>query len=292
MTKRYENVTKSQSRGWAWNRICDRIRRKEGRKRSRIFVLIGDTTKELETARSKGFSDHNVIGVDIREEPVKAWREQGGIAIQAPIDMVVALSKTPPNAVIADFCAGLDDTTYTSMLAALSHTVLPGCIVINLLRGRDKIKQFRRPHLLEMLQALGGNELEQAGKNRAYVLLTQIFFEHYYQDDNLDVDPGMSQAAFMQAMDQIHKTFDRQFGTFIRSTSPKKHSYQSADSNQYFDSLAINPIPNFELSKPIKWTNTGFDEATVRRRLAAMEAIRTQRLQKLPERKRRQLEAA
>ena len=143
---KYQNVTKARAREWAWDCICDRI--KSNRKNARVFVLIGDTTNELDIALKRGFSADNVIGVDIRDKPIRMWREQGGIAIKAPLEMVVGLSKVPPSGIIADFCSGIDEVTYTSFLSAMSSAVSPGCIVINLLRGRDKIKDFRLPGMM------------------------------------------------------------------------------------------------------------------------------------------------
>ena len=90
---RYQNQTKRTMRNWTWNQLAKRIPNKDDRRKARVYCLIGDTTEDLETAEKKDFSRHNVVGVDIDTKKVQQWRDAGGLAIQAPLEVVLAYSK-------------------------------------------------------------------------------------------------------------------------------------------------------------------------------------------------------
>lgn len=283
---KYDNPVKGAARGWAWNRINERIRTKDLRRRARVFVLIGDTTEELRVAQTKGFSRFNVIGVDTRPEPVKMWRDSGGIAIQAPIEAVVAFSKVAPHAIIADFCGGINDISFDTFSVAMSRCQRPGCIVMNLLRGRDQVEEFRKMPI-QMLEDAG---LGRISKKRSVIVLLEIF-RQLYRDDIISDLSIETWPPTMEQLELVQKEFDRHFDRFKQRLQPDFYEYKSRDSNQWFDTIAINSTPmdfitkNGELMKRVTrlaedevWTELGYDVQSIKRKLAAMEAVRTQKL--------------
>ena len=318
---KYDNPIKGAARGWAWNRICDRIRSKDERRRARIFVLIGDTIEELRVAQTKGFSHFNVIGVDVRPEPVKAWREAGGLAIQAPLEAVIAFSKHDPSAVIADFCGGISDVSFLTFLVSLFRTKLPGCIVMNLLRGRDEIDNYRPDNFLNFCKTAGDDRLSQVSKKRSFIVLMNLFQRIYSQTiaTDLKIKTWPPTPEQFKAVEDQFKGF---WPDFQRGLSPQFHDYQSKDSSQYFDSLAINSIGldymllfgsrgEFKLGTKLSpedraygleqmrnraqflVTSSGkYDIKSIKQRLAALEAVRTKKLLELKPHYRPKYEAA
>lgn len=294
----YDNRNKDEARRWAWNRICERIPNVL-RKKARVYTLIGDTTLELEVALSKGFSDINVIGVDVREEPVQRWREAGGLAIQAPIAAVVAFSKVKPQGVIADFCSGISVKNFNSFTMAFARTAIPGCVVINMLRGRDEVNKFRGQYQDAFLESVGEDKLIPMARKRSVLLLHELFqrlckreiAKFFEPIDALNLTP-VEQLAL--AMGSKYSTiFDRLFREFSGKLNPQFYEYQSQDSNQWFDTLAINAIVSPDDCLPPRLLDDELwecDVQVVKRRLAALEAVRTMRLNELGERKRRLFE--
>jgi hypothetical protein len=297
---KYNNQTKRVSRGWAWNQLVKRIGGSNMRRRkARIYCLIGDTTEDLVTAEKKGFSRYNVVGVDLKKEAVEKWRAAGGLAIQAPIEVVLAFSKVRPAGVIADFCGGLTDTTYKAVLEGCSRTVAPGCIVMNLLRGRDKINTFL-PRSLRHLIEVNHPEIVKFSKKRSVILLYQLF-DLMYRDHpeilecaeemhNLREDDSALRRRF-GVYRELQDRVDVYFAEFVGKIAPEFHEYKSEDSNQYFDSLAINAFVGAEQDIPSanssgEWWEK-YDMKKYLNRLAALEAVRTTRINKLGHRKSR-----
>ena len=291
--KKYDNKTKKQARIWAWDRLVERIPSAAERRRARIYVLIGDTTKELEIAQKKGFSPFNVIGVDVRDEPVKNWRKAGGLAIQAPIETVLAFSKYDAQGVIADFCGGINATSFATFATSCIRTVSPGGIVINLLRGRDSVKSFGITH--QKFEVAGVNS--QVAKKRSVIILNQMFQKLckneidriYNAVDQPDLNLSDRQKASL-----LRKQFNELFEDFCSRFHPQFYEYKSEDSNQYFDTLAINALTkkgdimdtSFVQDKKA-WVRQGYDVVGTKRKLAALEAVRTMKLQELSDHKRR-----
>ena len=281
---KYNNPIKQTARGWSWNRICERIKSKDARRRARVFCLIGDTTKELEAAKSKGFSLFNVIGVDIRPEPVKAWREAGGLAVQAPLECVLALSKYSPQAVIADFCGGLTEKSFNTMVLALARTEYPGCVVINLLRGRDHIDKFRMKGLNKACDTFNKPELKQLTKKRSILVMYELFHRIYGPQIFSEIEE--TESLTKQQFRKVDELFETHWKKFVETLSPDFYDYKSADSNQYFDSLALNATGY--PSTPEQVMNSGlfslikdYDIQLAKRRMAALEAVRTKELNKM-----------
>jgi hypothetical protein len=290
---KYVNITKRSARGWAWNQLKKRIRHP---KKARVYCLIGDTTEELETAQKKGFSPYNVIGVDVQEEAVRRWRQAGGLAIQAPIEAVINFSKVQPHGVIADFCGGLTEMSFRTFEIAIYKTAISGGIVMNLLRGRDEIKKFRPEGLENFLKS--NDQMSQMIKKRSVVLLYQLF-DCLYRDhpDIVDCTERMRQLAKSERMLRKHigvfrelqDRVDTYFEEFRDKLAPEFYEYKSQDSSQMFDSLAINSfMAADDCVLRTDWSK--YNVEVIQRRLVALEAVRTTKLNKLPERRRIQHE--
>lgn len=284
---RYQNNTKAAARGWAWNRICDEIRGSFDRKRARIYVLIGETNLELEIAEKKGFSRYNVIGVDLKEEHVKRWRAAGGLAIQAPLEPVLYLSKVRPSAVIADFCGGITVNNMHVVLAALNKVNPPGKIICNMLRGRDQVRYFRHKGYEHIT---GRSELALIEFLYKYIAYTEeatnaFSFSEYDGEPLRTVKKSIIQQKTHSMWEQLN---------------PQFYSYKSEDSSQWFDSMALHSLPETPSeTKEDKSIRLQFEHALaqqydiplIKRRMAALEAVRTQKLNKLPTRKRESFSA-
>jgi hypothetical protein len=276
---KYDNATKASSRGWAWNRICEEIRGSFNRKRARIYVLIGETNAELETAERKGFSRHNVIGVDLEKEHVQRWRAAGGLAIQAPLEAVITFSKVYPQGIIADFCNGVTVENVHTVMCALFHCVAPGCVIANLLRGRDKIKTFSLPYFQINPQEF---------KRRSRVLWEEIFANIIYH--NYGVDLYNDERAYSRNSEWA-AICQNAYDEMVERFQPNFSSYRSEDSGQWFDTLALKATLSPEDILPLRQETVDrlsqkYDVALVKRRLAALEAVRTKKLQQLPRHKR------
>jgi len=302
---KYDNGVKNTARGWIWNRVCERFKTNDEKRRARVYTLIGDTTKELEVAQAKGFSKFNIIGVDIRPEPVEAWRSAGGIAIQAPIEVVVGLSKYPPNVVIADFCGGLTDKTFRAFQIALIRTVWPGCVVTNLLRGRDDIQKYGpfclttdvgevTEQVRESYKMIRESSYGDVVKKRSVVLFYDIFKRLYADVILQSANMPMDRRPTASEMKNLSDTFDYYYKRLKDQMNPNFYDYKSSDSNQYFDSLVINAMGRLEdkSDKEKELAKAFLDQAIefspddlllYRRRLAAMEAVRTMKLRELKE---------
>jgi len=302
---KYNNLTKAQARGWAWNRICQRIKGSFNRKRARVYCLIGDTTHELEAAEAKGFSRLNVIGVDIKKESVEMWRKAGGLAIQAPIEAVLLFSKVRPQAAIIDFCGGLNEISFSTWKAGIFGVEFPGCVVMNLLRGRDKINKYRPDPTLEILK--NDSKARSLCKSRPVILLSTLF-TYLYEDElfgggwnsveNVNEEKFSDRALEFVTNPSFIRKFKAKFDDFCLTINPQFYEYKSIDSGQWFDSIAINsgcliPVdPSLgnsgieDLQDEWKNSHSENEYKMIKRRLAALEAVRTQKLNAIPDRRR------
>lgn len=137
----YNNLSKQTWRGWAWNRIVERIPKPDRRTAVGLY-LVGPEDLDREVTQKKGFQNHNVIAVDINGDYVQRVRDNGGLAIQGRLeDLITVWPEDWPLAfVYADFTCGLAQTAkelqaalMTSRAVQLGKTV----VMVNLQRGRD-----------------------------------------------------------------------------------------------------------------------------------------------------------
>jgi hypothetical protein len=276
---RYNNITKAQARGWTWNQVCSRLPwGKQQRSQQRVYVLIGDTTAELQTGLSKGFSPFNIIGVDTKKKNVQMWRDVGGLAIQGSMDLVVTLSKVRPDAVLCDFCGGMTKQNFHTFWMCYMHLNRPGVISLNMLRGRDDIDSFRNElNTAAICQGLGLNE-----KNRGHLMYAKMLIDSFYFESTIQEYFGNDVDGFMGFASAISKHL-----------APKFYNYRSKDGGkQYFDTLVLS-LPGHapeEFTRPKELDQNASDYRTkrhnceevpkIKRRLAALEAVRTMAIQK------------
>lgn len=140
----YKGLPKQTWRGWQWNRIAESIdRARIPRDDATVVYLCGPNDIDRASAISKGFSNCNLIAVDINEDNVAAVRRSGGIAICNSIEQVIAEwpANWPIDAVLLDYCCG-----FTRDVCCMFHIMdkstavhTTTTIAVNLLRGRDPL---------------------------------------------------------------------------------------------------------------------------------------------------------
>lgn len=143
---RYENATKAHWRDWCWNYIEKNS--STTRKHAKCLYLPGDTTRDMEQAVSRGFTASNLTAVDRCPSAVKKARQRKLNVVRGDVyDVIVELELSqcrPFNAVVLDFCAGIQKNTRWPGLAAESITEQGSPIILNFQRGRDQVNsQFR-----------------------------------------------------------------------------------------------------------------------------------------------------
>lgn len=147
----YRNKRKDDWRGWQWNRIVERL--SVPVEEAVALYLCGPADVDRAKAVLRGFRTENLIGVDLDEENVRRVRAGGGLAICADINELVAVwpKDWPVHVIVADFCAGFDDTAINLASALMSRTgAMRGTVVsVNLQRGRDATTNDLRAWLKE-----------------------------------------------------------------------------------------------------------------------------------------------
>jgi len=273
---KYDNRTKAEARGWTWNQLSSRLpKRKIERQDSRIFTLIGETTEDFTAGIHKGFSPFNIIGVDLKETSVKRWRQAGGFAVQGPLDLVVIASRISPSGVICDFCGGMTKSNFNTFWNCFMYLNRPGAIILNMLRGRDDIKN--------MLDTFDGNGFCSAlgldPKRRCHVIYAKLLWDSFMFDLEIQEITGTGLGGFLLFAVLISRRLD-----------PSFYSYKSADSRQYFDMIAMS-MPQFDdgagpraldssTKERVRERIQSVDMRDTRRRMAALEAVRTMAIKK------------
>jgi hypothetical protein len=253
----------------------------------RIYVLIGDTTAELQTALRKGFSPFNVIGVDIKAKSVEMWRKAGGLAIQGSLDQIIMASKIRPHAIICDFCGGITTSTFNTFWISYMSLAAPGAIALNMLRGRDDINkmQEQEPYNLSMIcRGLGLNP-----KSRGQMIYSKMLVDCFFFEPTIQMGFGNNVDGFMEFAVKIS-----------RRLAPKFYEYKSKDGGNWFDSMVMSMPPEatkhmdgtfineFSRCKSLCHQAEGYIEKrlqddkmkTIKRKLAALEAVRTMAINK------------
>lgn len=165
--KEYKGHTKQTWRGWWWNRIADRIAvneagqrvvsrsaRREILKDKIVLYLVGPNDTEREIALSKGFSNENLVAVDLSEANVSSARKGGAVAICDSMESILLNwpRSTPIAAISMDLCCGFTtDVIRLPGVIGTSFGVRRGTVIaVNLLRGRDtRIHEFRQCEIME-----------------------------------------------------------------------------------------------------------------------------------------------
>lgn len=133
----YDFSQKKNWRAWAWNRISERVIDK---RQAVCLYLPGATDFDRRTARSRGFSDHNLIGVERDGETLTAIRKSGALCIDGDmLNAAVALTEAGRlDVVFADFCCGLGVDSHVFLSSACCQKGAKDVVfALNMLRGRE-----------------------------------------------------------------------------------------------------------------------------------------------------------
>jgi hypothetical protein len=149
----YDSGAKQTWRGWQWNRIAERIP-KHKRRDAVVVYLVGPDDEDRECAKKKGFSNRNLIAIDIDNDNCRRVRDRGGVAVPGNLADLVYMwpSHTPLAGVVADFTCGHNASAIDfSVALATSYAVGPASsvVAVNLLRGRDSWSNNYRASLVD-----------------------------------------------------------------------------------------------------------------------------------------------
>lgn len=138
----YSSQPKLEWRGWVWNRLQERIHGSLRRRDAVILYLVGPQDLDREVAIKKGFSNHNLIAVDLDQKYVNRVRKAGNLAICGRLEDIVAAwpDDFPLDGIVADFTCGLDKSLLefqASLFASNAVQMGKTVIAVNLQRGRD-----------------------------------------------------------------------------------------------------------------------------------------------------------
>jgi hypothetical protein len=268
----YANGTKQTWRGWQWNKIVEKLCRgrslgpastKEILKTKTILYLVGPHDIDREVAIKKGFSNENLIAVDIERDRVVSARNGGGFALHGGLSDVLAAWPVDRSidGIVADFCAGIDDR-FNTFAMALANVKFTKCVVaVNLLRGRDKINDSVRNAMLEAIPKDVYDQSKDCGghwhefKHRGYFAWLKIA-GHAAEALNIirfrDRGEPMSTTDFRETSERI-----------LAEMNPVFYSYKSGV--QVFDSVVLENS-NFQVKR-------SFSHGVHRKMLSAVDAV-------------------
>jgi hypothetical protein len=221
---KYNNATKQTWRGWAWNRVAEKLI--PGQK---VMVLVGDGSFDLSVGISKGFE---VIGVDLQPDNVSKFRSLGGVAILDTIENQLYSFK--PDAVIFDYTGGI---TKDRMRAVSDACRFCSVVVANFLRGRDPLAVS----LSRDLRPIVSDGEKHRGRIAAAFTALDLSRRLFEGIDGLDDDRYLYMSDIRQ--DAIKGDGQKAIEfcmEMLRLHSPCYYSYRSKDSNQQFDSVCMS----------------------------------------------------
>lgn len=304
----YQNGTKETWRGWKWNCIAnaavqfnERLPPSERTRRLRektVLYLVGPDDVDRRKAISKGFSNHNLIAVDISQDRIDEVRAAGGIGICAPLQQILRQwpRDWPIDVIDADLCSG-----FVSDVRAIMHCLFANpaihkdsVISMNLMRGRDEHSNGLR-ELCRAVSAIVKMDPDSFVKHRGFNWLMNIPFHVFRVEAEILRSKGHAAPCSREniAIDL------RRVNEFFRTWNPKVSTYKSKGSSQYFDSVVhrwglgswINWIGekvefDDDVLNDIKDVGNQFlsrkcaNETGVRERISALRAVRTKHIQK------------
>jgi hypothetical protein len=228
-----------------------------------VLYLAGEEDLDRFIARKNGFSNYNLIAVEVNKKATDILRQKGVNVINGVLSDVVLAWKGSPqiDVIIADYTCGLNKEPAQLISAIISSTGIGKfpVISVNLMRGRDKY----------FTEIKANPELRKhcEGKHRGegfLALLTHklAFTKQWGTPDNPSGDTVEWQH-FLQMEKQVYETM-----------SPYFSEYPSSQGTLYFDSV----IFTYTMRRyPIDYIKR---EAVIEemRKIAAAKALRTQRL--------------
>lgn len=153
--RNYKVGVKNNWRRTVWNEV---LARTNGRERSEVILyLAGPDDLDREVATRKGVPYANLIAIDRCSGNARAVREDGGSAIHADaLDVLWAWPRNQPVcAVVLDFCCGLEYGVLGVYDAFDSKPLRDAVVAVNFQRGRDVFFNPGR----EVLRAYGMDAL-------------------------------------------------------------------------------------------------------------------------------------
>jgi hypothetical protein len=261
----YDNGTKEAWRGWAWNQVASRVA-----PGSTVIAMCGDSGKDSEVARKKGFQ---CVGIDLVQQHVDTFRESGGVAVCDKLHRQLWALK--PDAAILDMLGGLTTRSFVDPYCASL-----GCkaVVWNGLRGRDagvgSLSRQLESNKFTFLDFSSGRGVRRIfGKHRghlAFFLITQIGLCTYEGKHFIDSNGRL-------AFPPVHVK-QWHLDMLARELRPAFNSYKSKDSGQYFDSIAWSNPSGLarDFSNGIQLANSDVCNQS-RRKSAAAKAVLTKR---------------
>jgi hypothetical protein len=239
---------------------------------SRVLCLAGDIGAEAKLGRDKGFE---VVGCDLQQESVDAFRKSGGIAVRGNFCKVAAYLH--PEGAVFDAMGGLTQRSFWEVRATL---LARNAFVWNGLRGRDKNPILRIEHLGTSrvpVQKRGRLHWTQIGLHRgkhAFVAVAHDwFFARYCRDvyDGFMFEMTEDRSLWREAMEAININggIESVLWDCAKNLKPEFFTYPSQDSGNatlHYDSVAMNGFFVLDRSKFLKTAN---------RKLAATKALLT-----------------
>lgn len=280
----YGSPSKQTWRGWIWNRVTERIPKLE-RRDATILYLVGPSDLDREAALKKGYSNRNLIAVDIDQECVDRVRKAGNLAIQGRLeDILVAWPEDWPIAgILADFTCGLDKTLIAFQSSLLvcraikyGHTV----VGVNLQRGRDPASNPMRQGLREAIEAMElniGKHWRSPGLWKDGILNTLLDGKHRGKQ--------LISNFMFHAWNSVQDHYDNIYEyakVFTKICDPVFYSYRQSIEMPYMDSVVFTMpqgyASEYELGVNVFKQITGRDALEVKNKIAALRAVRTMKL--------------
>lgn len=282
-TRSYRNGRKNNWRRAVWNEV---LRRTASRERSEVILYLpGARDLDREVATSKGVPHQNLIAVDRHEANVRAVRAGGSFAICADVlDVLWAWpDHVPVCAVLLDLTSGITADTVALFDPFQRRPLRDAVVMVNMLRGRDAWSNERRSLLRSTsLDTLASRVLNTESGNRAAQLL---ILDAWGMLDSLAhfADTGETVVVDRRTIHYPSASGIHAIAGFVRLRCPWLFSYHSG--RLVFDTVIVEPYafvnnsgaPDDWLDDDMTAITARWHRADVRRRIAAMLAIRTRR---------------
>ncbi len=140
--ERYDAPEKAEWREWAWRELAKRSAVPVAE--ARVMYLCGPEPRDVPAALAAGFLRENLIAIDVNPESVMRSRKEGVTAVSATMwDAIHSYPEGwPLNGLLLDYCSGFSREQQLTALTLALFFRIDGGIVVNLQRGRDKIKTW------------------------------------------------------------------------------------------------------------------------------------------------------
>lgn len=130
------NAKHSHGRGWAINRIIERLRVPPSQ--ATIILLAGEDHDRQWLIR-RDFLNHNIVSIDRDADSVGRVRRNGGIAVHGRVQDVLRCwpDDWTVHGLSLDFNCGFDEPVCLALSALLAKPFRSAAVYLNLQRGRD-----------------------------------------------------------------------------------------------------------------------------------------------------------